>query len=150
MDVLAVTAAVQHARNWIRAGKGPLVFEMTTYRFYGHSVSDPDTSQSSREDVRAVRAKEDQVVNYQKILLDDLKICTDEELKEIEREVQADVDAGVAETEEMPFPEATPTKLFEDSYVGGSEPRSVRGRTPDEDCYFGRWCVDRERIFSDR
>lgn len=54
MDVLAVKEATTWARNYALQ-HGPLVIEMKTYRYHGHSMSDPDTTYRSREDIKLVR-----------------------------------------------------------------------------------------------
>ncbi len=56
MDVLAVRGAAETALEWVRAGKGPILLELKTYRYRGHSMSDP-AKYRSREEVQAVREK---------------------------------------------------------------------------------------------
>src|SRR3954471_24793795 len=60
MEVLAVRGAPTTALEWVRAGKGPILLELKTYRYRGHSMSDP-AKYRSREEVQAVREKSDPI-----------------------------------------------------------------------------------------
>ena len=60
MDVLAVRGAAKTAIEWVRGGNGPLLMEMKTYRYRGHSMSDP-AKYRSREEVQAMREKSDPI-----------------------------------------------------------------------------------------
>ncbi|KAI9665424.1 MAG: alpha subunit of pyruvate dehydrogenase [Trizodia sp. TS-e1964] len=135
MDVLAVKAAVQYAKSHTVEGHGPVVLEYVTYRYGGHSMSDPGTTYRTREEIQRMRSTNDPIAGLKQKLLD-WEITSEEELKEIDKEARTFVDEQVAEAEQMPFPEATPKILFEDIYVRGSEPAYLRGRTPDETHYY--------------
>lgn len=135
MDVLAVKAAVAHAKEWAVSGNGPLVLEYVTYRYGGHSMSDPGTTYRTREEIQRMRSTQDPIAGLKQKLLD-WGVTSEEELKGIDKEARSDVDKEVAEAEKMPFPEATPQILYEDIYVRGSEPQFMRGRTPDENYYY--------------
>lgn len=135
MDALAVTAAVKYAKDCMLSGHGPLVYEFNTYRFFGHSVSDPGFTYRTRDDVKKIREVNDPIANLATKLLE-WEVLDTQELKGIENDAKAAVDEEVRQAEMMPEPQATPQILFEDVYVKGSEPTFARGRTPDEDYYY--------------
>ncbi|KAI1941304.1 alpha subunit of pyruvate dehydrogenase [Ophidiomyces ophidiicola] len=135
MDVLAIKAAVKYGREYTLAGHGPLVYEYVTYRYGGHSMSDPGTTYRTREEIQRMRSTNDPIAGLKQKLLD-WNITTEEELKTIDKETRSFVDSEVAEAEKMPVPDATPRILFEDIYVRGSEPLWMRGRTAEETFYY--------------
>ena len=135
MDVLAVKAAVKHGKAWTAAGNGPLVLEYVTYRYGGHSMSDPGTTYRTREEIQRMRSTQDPIAGLKQKLLE-WNVTTEDELKGIDKDARTAVDKEVAEAEAMPPPEATPQILYEDIYVRGSEPQFMRGRTPDENYYY--------------
>ncbi|KAL2007672.1 hypothetical protein VTN00DRAFT_7654 [Thermoascus crustaceus] len=135
MDVLAIKAAVQYGREYTVAERGPLVYEYVTYRYGGHSMSDPGTTYRSREEIQRMRSTQDPIAGLKQKLLD-WNVVTEEELKAIDKDARNYVDAEVAEAEKMDVPDPTPRILFEDIYVRGSEPLWMRGRTVDETFYY--------------
>jgi pyruvate dehydrogenase E1 component alpha subunit len=135
MDVLAVKAAVKYAKQWTEAGNGPMVLEYVTYRYGGHSMSDPGTTYRTREEIQRMRSTNDPIAGLKQHILD-WTVATEDELKAIDKEARAHVNEEVKIAEEMPVPDATPKILFEDIYVRGTEPQFVRGRTPEENFYF--------------
>jgi len=135
MDVLAIKAAVQYGRDYAVSGKGPLVYEYVTYRYGGHSMSDPGTTYRSREEIQRMRSTHDAIAGLKQKLLD-WEVVTDEELKAIDKDARSSVDEEVAEAEKMTLPDPTSRILFEDIYVRGSEPRWMRGRSVDETFYY--------------
>ncbi|MCP3968213.1 MAG: pyruvate dehydrogenase [Lentisphaerae bacterium] len=93
MDVLAVRDAITRAKATIAKGKGPVLLELDTYRYYGHSLSDPRNEYRTRDEEG--RWKEvDPVESFRKRLLDS-KALTEKALKEIEQKV-ADRNARAA------------------------------------------------------
>ena len=135
MDVLAVKAAVAHAKEHAVAGHGPIVLEYLTYRYGGHSMSDPGTTYRTREEIQRMRSTNDPIAGLKTKLLD-WEVVSEEELKGIDKQARKDVDVEVAEAEKMVAPEASEKILFEDIYVRGSEPQYMRGRTVDETYYY--------------
>lgn len=113
MDVLEVRGAAQMAIEWVRSGKGPLLLELKTYRYRGHSMSDP-AKYRSREEVQAMREKSDPIEAAKKHLL---AAGVDEtKLKDIEKEVRAIVNDSADFAEQAPEPELP--ELYTDVLVG--------------------------------
>lgn len=135
MDILAVKAAVEYGKQYNVAGHGPLVLEYVTYRYGGHSMSDPGTTYRTREEIQRMRSTNDPIAGLKQKLLD-WEVTTEEELKGLDKQARAYVDAEVKEAEGMPEPEPTWKNLYEDIYVRGSEPEFLRGRIPEENFYY--------------
>ncbi|KAK4230773.1 dehydrogenase E1 component-domain-containing protein [Podospora fimiseda] len=135
MDVLAVKAAVQYGKQWTEMDNGPLVLEYVTYRYGGHSMSDPGTTYRTREEIQRMRSTNDPIAGLKQHILE-WGVAQEDELKAIDKEARSHVNEEVAAAEAMAHPEATPRILFEDIYVKGTEPEFIRGRTPDENFYF--------------
>ena len=90
MDVEAVRAAGERAIAQARAGKGPIILEMLTYRYRGHSMSDP-AKYRTREEVQQVRETHDPIEQVRQRLLK--AGVGEDELKTIDREVRDEVNA---------------------------------------------------------
>src|SRR5713101_7409028 len=86
MDVRAVKAAGERAVQWCRCGEGPIILEMLTYRYRGHSMSDP-AKYRSREEVERVRTEQDPIEQVRARLLKN-KLASEEELKKIDAGVR--------------------------------------------------------------
>ncbi|KAI8916224.1 dehydrogenase E1 component-domain-containing protein [Gorgonomyces haynaldii] len=129
MDVLAVREACKYARDWNLSGNGPLVLEMVTYRYGGHSMSDPGTTYRTREEIQQMRSKNDAINGIKERIISS-GLGTEEELKAIDKQIRADIDKAVAEATASGEPSMA--ELFTDVYVKGSEPPTIRGTTPDQ------------------
>ncbi|WP_352568599.1 pyruvate dehydrogenase (acetyl-transferring) E1 component subunit alpha [Mesorhizobium sp. M0074] len=110
MDVRAVKAAGDLAGEWCRAGNGPLILEMQTYRYRGHSMSDP-AKYRSKEEVQKMRSERDPIEQVKARLLDK-KWASEDELKAIDKEVR-DVVADAAEFAQNDA-EPDPSELWTD------------------------------------
>jgi pyruvate dehydrogenase E1 component alpha subunit len=112
MDVLEVRGAAEVALDWVRSGKGPVLLEMKTYRYRGHSMSDP-AKYRSRDEVQAVREKSDPIDGAKDDLL---KMgVKEDDLKAIEKEIRAIVNASAEFAEQAPEPELS--ELYTDVLV---------------------------------
>jgi pyruvate dehydrogenase E1 component alpha subunit len=112
MDVLAVRGAATTALEWVRAGKGPILLELKTYRYRGHSMSDP-AKYRSREEVQAVRDKSDPIEAVKRELA--AAGVGEDELKKIDNEIKRIVTEAADFAEQSPEPD--PAELYTDILV---------------------------------
>lgn len=112
-DVYEVRAksweALKRAHNQSR----PTVLEIFTYRYRGHSMSDPDKSYRSKKEIQEYREKHDPIKRFERVLIEE-KVATEDDLKAIDQEAikEADVSAKFADDSDFPPPES----IFEDVY----------------------------------
>ncbi len=113
MDVLAVKAAADRAVTHIRGGKGPMILEMMTYRYRGHSMSDP-AKYRSKEEVQKMRSERDPIERLRGQLMD-VHGVDEASLKEMDREVKAVISEAADFAQQSPEPD--PAELYTDVYV---------------------------------
>ena len=102
MDVLAVKAAAEKAVAQCRAGNGPYILEVMTYRYRGHSMSDP-AKYRTREEVQKMRDERDAIENVRELLLQG-KHATEDDLKAIDKEIKDIVNDAAEFSKESPEP----------------------------------------------
>jgi pyruvate dehydrogenase E1 component alpha subunit len=110
MDVEAVQAAGAEAMAFCRSGKGPIILEMKTYRYRGHSMSDP-AKYRSREEVTEVREKRDPIEHFGQKLVKN-GVASEDDLKMIDKDVRAVVTQAAEFATESPEP--GPAELYTD------------------------------------
>src|SRR3974390_3248438 len=111
MDVRAVKAAADKAVKWCREGNGPYILEMQTYRYRGHSMSDP-AKYRTREEVEKIRHDQDPIDQVRNPLL--AAKMSEDELKAIDAEVREIVNAAADFAQQVPEPD--PSELYTDVY----------------------------------
>ncbi|XP_049957409.1 pyruvate dehydrogenase E1 component subunit alpha, mitochondrial-like [Schistocerca serialis cubense] len=126
MDVLAVREASRFAIEHCSSGKGPLLMEAVTYRYSGHSMSDPGTSYRTREEIQEVRSTRDPISSFKEKILNS-ELVKPDELKEIETRVKKAVDEATLKAKADH--EIGLDELASDVYASPLEPM-VRGTVP--------------------
>lgn len=91
MDILCVREATRFAAAYCRSGKGPILMELQTYRYHGHSMSDPGVSYRTREEIQEVRSKSDPIMLLKDRMVNS-NLASVEELKEIDVEVRKEIE----------------------------------------------------------
>jgi pyruvate dehydrogenase E1 component subunit alpha len=112
MDVRAVKAAGEKAAEWCRSGKGPYILEMLTYRYRGHSMSDP-AKYRTREEVDKVRTTHDPIDMVRNRILEK-KLATEDALKKIDTSVRDLINQAAEYATHDPEPDAS--ELYTDVY----------------------------------
>jgi pyruvate dehydrogenase E1 component alpha subunit len=105
MDVLKVYEAAKQAIAHVRSGKGPMLLEIKTYRYRGHSMSDP-AKYRSKEEVEKYKEQRDAIQNFRDYLTRE-KLADEAVFRKIEDEVKALVNDAAEFAKESPEPEAT-------------------------------------------
>ena len=113
MTIEAVHEAIEDACVHVRAGEGPVLLDIRTYRYKGHSMSDPQKYRTKQE-VEDFKSQDpiDKVLSTIKTN----KLATDKEIEKIIQKVKDVIDESVKFAEDSPEPEAK--ELYEDVYIG--------------------------------
>merc|ERR1712173_40234 len=127
MDVLAVREAIRFAIDYCTVQKkGPLVYEISTYRYHGHSMSDPGTSYRTREEIQEMRQTRDPITSLREKLVSS-KLAEADELKKIELDARKMVDGVVKQVKGDP--ELDVSELYYDVYEA-NQGGDIRGLVP--------------------
>ncbi|MFT4962109.1 MAG: pyruvate dehydrogenase E1 component alpha subunit [Paracoccaceae bacterium] len=113
MDVLAVRDAGEKAVKHCRSGKGPYILEIKTYRYRGHSMSDP-AKYRTREEVHKIREDRDPIEQVRNLLLAN-KYATEDDLKAVDKEIKGIVNDSAEFARNSPEPD--PAELWTDIYA---------------------------------
>ena len=113
MDVRAVRAAASDAFKWCRSGKGPMILEMMTYRYRGHSMSDP-AKYRSKDEVRKMRQEHDPIEQIKTRIMD-AGHGNEADLKSIDAEIRKTVAEAADFAQSSPQPD--PAELWTDVYA---------------------------------
>ena len=121
MDVLAVKEAGEKAVAHCRAGKGPYILEMKTYRYRGHSMSDP-AKYRTREEVQKMREERDAIEHVRELLLQG-KHATEDDLKAIDKEIKDIVNEAADSPRKAPSRRSTSSGPTSTPNAAGEETR---------------------------
>ncbi|XP_068831771.1 pyruvate dehydrogenase E1 component subunit alpha, testis-specific form, mitochondrial isoform X2 [Capricornis sumatraensis] len=123
MDILCVREATKFAADYCRSGKGPMLMELLTYRYHGHSMSDPGISYRTQEEIQSVRSKSDPIMLLKDKMVNN-KLASVEELKEIDAEVRKEIDDAAQFAMTDPEP---PLEELGNHIYSSNPPFDIRG-----------------------
>jgi pyruvate dehydrogenase E1 component alpha subunit len=113
MDVRAVKAAADRALEHARSGNGPMILEMLTYRYRGHSMSDP-AKYRAREEVQKMRSEHDPIEQVGKRMQETGR-ASEDDLKAIDKDIRSVVNEAAEFAQQDPEPD--PSELWTDVYA---------------------------------
>jgi pyruvate dehydrogenase E1 component alpha subunit len=113
MDVRAVKATGDRVVQWVRDGNGPYILEMLTYRYRGHSMSDPGKYRT-RDEIQKIREERDPIEQVRRRLLDG-KLASEDDLRRMDAEIRGIVNASAEFAQSDPEPDES--ELHTDVYV---------------------------------
>ena len=133
MDVLAVKRGTEFAREYTVSGNGPLLMELVTYRYGGHSLSDPGTTYRTRDEIQKMRSSSDPIQGLKTHIIE-WGVMEESELKKVDKAAKEFVDKELEEAKNSPPPPEE--DLYKHVYVEGTEPKFLRGRERNEIHYY--------------
>ncbi|CAK9002984.1 Pyruvate dehydrogenase E1 component subunit alpha-1 [Durusdinium trenchii] len=116
MDVLAVREGIKFCKDHCSSGQGPIYVELKTYRYHGHSMSDPGITYRSRDEVNKVRQSRDPIESVKQRIIS-AGFATEAELKEAEKKIRGEVQEALRLAKESSVPDAS--ELVTDIYTSG-------------------------------
>lgn len=116
MDVLAVKEAMRFCKEYASNGNGPMFLEAKTYRYHGHSMSDPGITYRSRDEVSEVRTTRDPIEMLKKRIID-FGFATSDELKATEKEIRGEVQSALERAKKGHLPDSK--ELYTDILTTG-------------------------------
>lgn len=123
MDVLAIREVTKYCKEYALKN-GPILLEAATYRYHGHSMSDPGTSYRTRDEIQEVRERRDPIINLKNRLLES-NLSTTEELKKIDAEIRKVVDE--ASEKAKTDPELPIEELYNGIFIDPPSDLKIRG-----------------------
>jgi pyruvate dehydrogenase E1 component alpha subunit len=132
MNVLAVREGMRFVKDYVGKGNGPMYVEMMTYRYHGHSMSDPGTTYRNREEITLTRSTRDPLEFLKKTMID-AGYTDKDELKSMEASIRKEVQASVLKAKESEPPAADQlyTYVFAKDSTSGEEEKPGFIRAPD-------------------
>jgi len=119
-NVFAVREITKFAKEYA-VKEGPICLEMKTYRYHGHSMSDPGVTYRNKQEIDEYRKNKDPITLVKQIILDN-KVASEDELKEVDRKIKREVEETVDKVRNDPYPDAD--DLLKDIYI--EDPKSLQ------------------------